>query len=55
MQIVKELDVFWVVIRWFCQYCDHILLFGAKIELSRISELSLAEHLQGARVTLAPG
>ena len=28
-------------------------LFGAKIELSRVGELSLAEHLQGARVTLA--
>ena len=25
------------------------------MELSRVGELSLAEHLQGARVTLAPG
>ena len=54
-QIVEELDVFWVVFRWFCRYCDHILLLGAKIELSRVGELSLAEHLQGARVTLALG
>ena len=33
----------------------YILLLGAKIELSRVGELSLAEHLQGARVTLVPG
>ena len=25
------------------------------LELSRVGELSLAEHLQGARVTLVPG
>ena len=36
-------------------YCDHVLLLGAKIELTRVGELSLAEHLQGARVTLVPG
>ena len=32
-----------------------VLLLGAKIELSRVGELSQAEHLQGARVTLVPG
>ena len=32
-----------------------LLQLGAKIELSRVGELSLAEHLQGARVTLVPG
>ena len=32
-----------------------ILLFGAKLELSWVGELSLAEHLQGTRVTLTPG
>ena len=47
--------VLWVIIRWFCRYCDHIFPFGAKIELSRVGELSLAEQLQGARVTLLPG
>ena len=36
-------------------YCDHILLLGAKIELTRVGELSLAEHLQGAGVTLVRG
>ena len=46
---MKELDVFWILIRGFCQYCDHFLLLGAKIELSQ------AKHLQGAGVTLAPG
>ena len=30
-QIVKEIDVFLVTIRWLCRYCDDILLFGAKI------------------------
>ena len=54
-QIAKELDVFWVVIPWFCRYCDQIFLFGAKIELPWVGELSLAERLQGATVTLAPG
>ena len=27
------------------RYCDHILLLGAKIELSRVGEVSLAEHV----------
>ena len=51
----ERTDVFWVIIRWFCRYSDHILLLGAKIELSRVGELSLAEHLEDARVTLVPG
>ena len=46
-----SVDVFWVIIRGFCLYCDHILPLGATIELSRLGELSLAEHLQGARVS----
>ena len=59
---MKDLDVCWVIIRRFCWYCGHINFLGAKIELSWVDELSLAddddddddEHLQGARVTLAP-
>ena len=37
-----------------CRYSDHMLFLGAKIELSRVGELSAAEHLQvkAARVTL---
>ena len=54
-KIVKKLDIFWVIIRLFCRYWDYILLLGAKIELCRVGELSLAEHLKAARVTLAPG
>ena len=51
----KNLMFFWVVIRWFCRNCNHILLLGAKIELSRVGKLSLAEHLLGARATLVSG
>ena len=32
-----------------------ILLLGTKIELSRVGELSLAEHYKAARVTQVPG
>ena len=52
---MKELDVFWVINSLILSVVDHILLLGAKIELTRVVELSLAEHLQGARVTLVPG
>ena len=34
---------------------DYISLSEAKIELSRVGKLFLAEHLQGTRVTLALG
>ena len=50
---MKELDVSGSLFAYFVAInCDHILLFGAKMELSRVGELSLAEHLQDARVTL---
>ena len=32
-----------------------IVIIFCFLELSRVGEVSLAEHLQGARVTLAPG
>ena len=47
---MNEHDVPWSKFTVFVGSFKDILLLGAKIKLSRVGELSLAERLQGARV-----